>query len=390
MLDPELNFSRVPLLFQYSHYFYRFIMKNLVFTVTNDLTYDQRMIRICHSLAMAGFGICLIGRKLKDSPPLGQQSFKQKRLNCFFTKGKLFYLEFNFRLFVFLLFRRMDCICAIDLDTILPCYLVSRLRGIQRVYDAHELFCEMQEIVERPVIYKTWKWLEKKTVPKFQYGYTVNQPIAEEFRQMYGVNYEVIRNASVLQPLVIPDKKQKYILYQGSVNKGRSFETLIPAMKLVNAPLIICGDGNFLDQAKKLVAGHGLEKKIFFKGKLDPETLRSYTVNAWVGVTLFENHGLSNYFSLANRFFDYLHAGIPQVCVNYPVYHDLNNNRPFAVLIDDLAPDTIASAINSLFDDEQLYHSLQENCLLVRQQLNWQQEEKKLISFYNQIMNKVG
>ena len=73
----------------------------LIFTVTTDLTYDQRMIRICTSLANAGYNVTLVGRKLKASLPLTTQPFLQKRLFCFFEKGKLFYAEYNIRLFFF-------------------------------------------------------------------------------------------------------------------------------------------------------------------------------------------------------------------------------------------------------------------------------------------------
>jgi glycosyltransferase involved in cell wall biosynthesis len=365
-------------------------MKNLVFTVTNDLTYDQRMIRICRSLSDAGYQVLLVGRTMPGSKSLHSSAFAQKRLNCIFSKGKLFYAEFNLRLFFFLLFTKMDLVCAIDLDTILPCYLVSRLKKITRVYDAHELFCEMKEIVERPGIYKAWKWLERLTVPKFPFGYTVNQPIADQFRSMYGVEYHVIRNIAALEPLEIPVKTEKYILYQGAVNEGRSFETLIPAMLQVDARLIICGEGNFMPQVKAMVAKYGLQQKVIFKGKLEPTELRSYTTGAWIGITLFDKVGLSNYYSLANRFFDYLHAGIPQICVDYPVYHDLNNHLPFAVLINNLEPDIIAAAINRLLNDDLLYRSLQENALIVRQQLNWQNEEQKLISFYSELKLRFG
>src|ERR1051325_5728203 len=139
-------------------------MKRLIFTVTNDLSYDQRMIRICTSLANTGYDVLLVGRKKKDSVALQSQPFKQRRLHCFFQKGKRFYAEYNIRLFFYLLFKKADLICAIDLDTILPCYRISKLKGIKRVYDAHELFCEMKEIVSRPDIYKTWKRMEKTTV----------------------------------------------------------------------------------------------------------------------------------------------------------------------------------------------------------------------------------
>lgn len=358
---------------------------SIVFTVTTDLSYDQRMIRICTTLANNGYEVLLVGRKLRSSIPLSVQPFKQKRIHCLFKKGKLFYAEYNFRLFFYLLSKNMDCICAIDLDTILPCYFISKIKKTKRVYDAHELFCEMKEIVTRPGIYKIWKKIERYTVPKFRNGYTVNKPIADEFNKMYGVDYEVIRNIAMLKDLQYVEKKEKFILYQGAVNEGRCFESLIPAFKDINCKLIVCGDGNFMKQARQLIALHQLENKVILKGKMTPDELARITQQAYIGITLFDEKGLSNYYSLANRFFDYLHAGIPQLCVNFPVYKEINSDLPIAVLIDDTSQTNIAVQLNNLLANEVVYNDLQQNCLKLRQTLNWQQEEIKLIQFYRDL-----
>ncbi|WP_315824171.1 glycosyltransferase [Paraflavitalea speifideaquila] len=357
-------------------------MKQLVFTVTNDLSYDQRMIRICTSLSQAGYGVKLIGRKMDNSVPLKSSLSTKKGYPVFFKRERVLY-RIQYQAIFYLITTKLDVICAIDLDTILPCYWVSAIKGIPRIYDAHELFCEMKEVVIRPRIYRFWKRVERFAVPRFKAGYTVNQPIADAFKDMYGVNYAVIRNVPVEYPLTIPHKKEKYILYQGTVNEGRSFETLIPAMQQVPARLIICGDGNFMEQAKQLVAAHKLEEKVIFKGRVLPQELIDYTVNAWIGITLFENKGLSNYYSLANRFFDYIQAGIPQLGVDYPVYREINNQYQIAVLIDDLGADNIAGQLNRLLNDEHLYLGLQQNCLTARGIFNWQQEEQKLVTFYS-------
>ena len=108
-------------------------------------------------------------------------------------------------------------------------------------------------------------------------------------------------------------------------------------------------------------------------------------MNAWIGLTLFENKGLSNYYSLANRFFDYMHAGIPQLCVDFPLYHEINQQFKVALLISDLSEANISKQLNRLLDDEVLYLELQQNCLIARENFNWQKEEIKLISFYNNL-----
>ncbi len=364
------------------------------------------MIRICTTLAQQGHTVTLVGRKLKQSAALQQQTFQQKRLFCFFTKGPLFYAEYNLRLFFWLLFQKADCICAIDLDTILPCLFASQLKGSKRVYDAHELFCEMKEIVTRPSRYKMWKWIERFTVPKFKHGYTVCEPIAQEFEKMYGVRYEVVRNVPFEKKSKIQNPENKaqgtrhkeqepsthnpqpltFLLYQGAVNEGRSFETLIPAMKHVEVPLHIYGDGNFMEQTKNLIAAGNLKDKVMLKGKIKPAELKEITATAYAGITLFENNGLSNYLSLANRFFDYIQAGIPQLCMDYPAYRQINDRFGVALLIPDTTEESIAKGLNLLLSDAVLYAQLKENCKQAAAILNWQEEEKILIQFYKELL----
>ncbi|RYD93852.1 MAG: hypothetical protein EOP50_10450 [Sphingobacteriales bacterium] len=127
-------------------------MKRLILTVTNDLTYDQRMQRICSTLGGAGYDVTLVGRRLPGSLPLRDRNFRQKRLRCLVNKGPLFYAEYNLRLFFYLLFQRFDGVCAADLDTSVPAFLAAYLNGAARIYDAHELFTEMKEVRTRPAV----------------------------------------------------------------------------------------------------------------------------------------------------------------------------------------------------------------------------------------------
>lgn len=364
-------------------------MKRIIFTVTNDLNYDQRMQRICTSLAQQDFAITLVGRKLKSWQPLTSQVFQQKRLYCIFEKGFAFYAEYNLRLFFYLLFAKANIICAIDLDTILAVYFASVFKGCKRVYDAHELFTEQKEIVTRKFIYKVWLAIEKFAVPKFQYGYTVNIFIAEEFKRRYNVQYKVIRNLPKWYALEGTHNFSagKFIIYQGAVNEGRCFETLIPAMKQVNAKLFIYGKGNFFKQAAQLIVQYNVQDKVILKGYVLPEELKQITPTAYIAVTLFEKTGLNQYYSLSNRFFDYIMACVPQVCVSFPEYKAINDIYNIACTIDDTDEQSIAIALNKLLQNTALYEQLRANCVKAREKLNWQAEEKKLIGLYKAIDN---
>lgn len=364
-------------------------MQRIIFTVTNDLNYDQRMQRICTSLSKAGYDIQLVGRKMKNSLPLVKQSFSQKRLHCFFQTGILFYAEFNIRLFFWLLFKKTDAVCAIDLDTILPVYFATALRGKKRIYDAHELFTEQKEIITRPAVHRAWLAIERFAVPKFRNGYTVNEFIIDELNRRYRVQYGLVRNLPEYAELPaekLDHKSEKFLIYQGAVNEGRAFESLIPAMKQVNCTLRIFGQGNFFIQAKKIISEHQLEEKVFLEGPVLPAELKKITPQAFIGIMLFENEGMNQYQSLSNRFFDYIMAGIPQLCVAYPEYKKINDQYHIAFMIDEINIQPIANALIAILSDDTGYETLKRNCMIARQALNWEKEEKKLEELYIQFL----
>src|SRR5437868_9524532 len=99
--------------------------RKLIFAVTNDLSYDQRMIRICTTLSRSGYRVTLFGRKVPSSIPLTVMPYHQFRTRCLFNKGFLFYAEFNTRLFFYFLWKKTNLVNSINLDTTLPCSLVS-------------------------------------------------------------------------------------------------------------------------------------------------------------------------------------------------------------------------------------------------------------------------
>jgi glycosyltransferase involved in cell wall biosynthesis len=297
----------------------------------------------------------------------------------------LFYADYNLKLFFALLQIKTDCFCAIDLDTILPVLFASSLKNKKRVYDAHELFTEQKEIITRPFIHSIWSGIAKFSIPKFKNGYTVNDFIKNYLQQQYKVNYAIVRNLPLPCKLTSNNKREKIILYQGAVNEGRCFETLIPAMQFVEAKLIICGEGNFFDQTKQLIKTCNVEDKIELKGWVTPDDLVNITAKATIGLTLFEATGLNQYQSLANRFFDYIIAAKPQVCVNFPQYKKINEAFNIAYLITDSSINTIANALNELLTNDELYNTLQTNCIKAREELNWLTEEPKLLAFWKNI-----
>ena len=124
-------------------------MKRIIISVTNDLVSDQRVNKVANTLSNAGFSVLLVGRRFSESVKLSPRNYSTYRLKMFFQKGFLFYLEYNIRLCLFLLTKKSDILLSNDLDTLCANYFVSKIRKIKLVYDSHELFTELPELIGR-------------------------------------------------------------------------------------------------------------------------------------------------------------------------------------------------------------------------------------------------
>lgn len=356
-------------------------LKHIVFTVTNDITYDRRMKRICKTLANEGFQVSIIGRELPNSVAIKNENYQQIRLKCFFNKGKLFYLEYNTRLVWYLLFFDADIYTAIDLDTIAPVYWASALKGKKRFFDAHEYFEEVPEVVNRKAVKWVWKTIARIYIPLFHKCYTVGESLANIFKTKYNKTFEVIRN---VPDYIVEENTSdgKYLLYQGALNEGRGLEALIDAMQQIDMPLKIAGEGDLSKTLRAMVAAKNLQHKIEFLGFVKPEDLPALTQNAFLGFNLLENKGKSYYYSLANKFFDYIQAEVPSVNMNFPEYTAINQEYEVSILLNELNAETIANTVHELQSNTELYKKLKNQCKLAKEIYNWQAEKQKLISLY--------
>lgn len=360
-------------------------MKHIIATVTNDLTFDRRMQRICRTLATNGYKVTLVGRQLPSSKPFSNEPYGQHRLSCWFNKGKLFYLEFNIRLWWYLLWQKADMVCAIDLDTIVPDFVVGKWKGWKRIYDAHEYFSEVPEVVHRPIVKKTWEWVAKTYIPKADLAYTVGPALATIFAERYGIPFHSIRNVPDEVKIAPTPTETGYLLYQGALNKGRGLEALLEAMQHIDLKLKIAGEGDLSLELREMAKILGVDDKVAFLGFVKPADLPELTAGAWLGLNLLENMGLSYYYSLANKCFDYIQADVPAIHMDFPEYRSLVEKYPVAILIKELSPATIVNEVNGLQRNADKYSALIVACQNAKKHFTWQLEAQKLLTLYRDV-----
>ncbi len=377
------------------------LLKKAIVSVTNDLSNDQRVNRICTTLNDMGFEVLLIGRQQKKSAPLQHRVYKCKRMNLFFEQGLLFYLAFNVCLFFKLLFTKTTLLYSNDLDTLLANYLASKIKRVPLVYDSHEIYCEVPELQHRKLKKQIWQWLEKLIIPKLKYCITVNQSIANYFENLYKVKFTVVRNVPMQhKQTVIPTREalnlpldKKIVILQGTgINIDRGSEELVEAFQyLKNEPivLLIIGKGDVIPHLKAQVKQLHLEEAVIFYNTLPADTLYQYTCNADLGISIDKNTNLNYQFSLPNKIFDYINAGIPVLTSKLPELQKTVDTYNIGTYIENHNPKHIAQQILAILKSSD-YNLYKQNTKHAQAKNNWDIEKLKLIGLINQVQKLIN
>jgi glycosyltransferase involved in cell wall biosynthesis len=364
-------------------------LKKAIVSVINDLVTDQRVDRTCLALGKLGFDVVLVGRKKKNSYDLPLRKYGMHRFKMLFEKGPLFYAFFNIRLFFLLLFRKTNLLFANDLDTLLPNYLVSKLKNIPLIYDCHEYFTEVPELVNRKFVQNTWKRIERYVFPNLKEVITVNDSIAGLYENQYQKKLTVVRNIAsrivsetvkARKELGLPIDKHVIILQGAGINIDRGTEEAVTAMQFIeNAVLIIVGDGDVIPMLKEKAKEPALKDKVMFIPKQPFEKLYHYTANADLGLTLDKDTNINYRFSLPNKLFDYIHAGIPILASPLPEVKHIIEEYQIGCTIDNHDPQHIAELMHSMLTDKKSREMWKKNLTLASEKLNWQNEELILL-----------
>jgi glycosyltransferase involved in cell wall biosynthesis len=366
-------------------------LKKVIISVSSDLVTDQRVHKVALTLGRSGYDVLLVGRRKRQSLPLESRTYRTLRLNLFFETGPLFYAALNLRLLFLLLFTKADILLANDLDTLLPNFIVSWLKKLPLVYDSHEYYTGVPELQHRPLVRGVWKSVERYIFPRLKHVYTVNASIAGLYEKEYGIPVKVIRNVPYLEelPPVAPSDfpDGNIILYQGAgINIQRGVEEAVEAMQFVQgATLLIIGGGDAIHSIRELAERLKLGSRVVFRDKMPFALLRAYTGLARLGLSLDKDTNINYRFSLPNKLFDYIHAGVPVLASPLPEVKRIVERYEVGVLIESHDPAHIAERILYMLSEKDEYEKWKANTRKAAQELCWQNEEKVLTGIFKEL-----
>ena len=301
-------------------------------------------------------------------------------------------MELQLRLFFLLLFKSSDAIHANDLDTLLPAWLITRLKGKQLVYDTHEYFTGVPELISRPAVRKVWRSIESFIFPRLKKVITVNQSIAGLYQNDFGVTPIVIRNlpsgnTSLIhgsrEELNLPLNRFILIIQGNGINIDRGSEEAVEMMKyLEEALLLIIGSGDVIPKLEERIRSNQLEDKVWLRPRMPYSELMKHTSVCDLGLSLDKNSNINYRFSLPNKLFDYIRAGIPVMVSDLPEVRKIVEEAGCGIISDSHDPQILARKVNELRAHPEILHKLKSGANKASNLYRWENDVEQIKSWY--------
>jgi len=370
-------------------------MKKILFVTIDPIEHRRRLLNQIAAAQKAGFAAEVIScAEFGKHYPKETVPFPIRRINLPLDRGPLKFLLFNVKLFFIIWLKSYDVIQARGLWT-LPAIIQYLLGHRTRlIYSAHEYFAGHQIFLARPLRKFIWMAVERFAISFVDVLITVSEPLAEAYRKRYPRLKEarVIRSLPSLTGFapesvsrVKTDTQYFTFVFHGYFHHGRALEQIILAfenLKDLPVRLLLIGKGPLKNKLETLVRLKHLNKKIIFKDFIPNRELIGFIRQADVGLSLIQADSINRMYSLPNKFFEYLMAGLPVLASTIPTLEAYVEKYQVGLCADPEDPQAIAAAMRCMFTDNEKRNRWRKNSLKAAKELNWEKEEQKMLKIY--------
>lgn len=379
---------------------------HVVMLLLNPYTHDSRVNKEAASLRDAGYRVTILAQGERGLPRREvKDGIGVVRVERPPWPPLLRFIVHRWRMARSLRRLRPDVIHAHDTETMDVAGRVGPALGVPIVYDAHELWLE-RVLRERSALYGALaRWyfdrVERRYLPGAAAWITVSAPIARHLERAYGIGpVEVVPNyPEATLPTAERDLRAlpggermtadaPVVLYIGNATEGRGVEQLVAAMAHVpEAHLALLGAAGQGGMVRKEARRRGVAPRVHVLPRVSPEEVVAYAASATIGVSPIPPTSLSYRYSLPNKLFQYMQAGLPVVASDYPQVREVVSATGAGVTVDPRDVEALAGAIRGYLDDpERRADDGRRGREAVRERLNWRTSEERLLAVYRTLV----
>lgn len=381
------------------------ISRRVVMLVRNPYTHDTRVEKEARTLVGAGHRVTVVAdaalglrrRESRDGTTVLRVSRSAVKL------PGLRYLLHELRLIRVLRRLRPDVLHAHDSNALLPVAVVAWRLGIPFVLDAHDLWLGRPRRQRSRAYFALsqalYRLLERAFVPRAAAVLTVSSPIARHLERVYRLNrVDLVPNYPDLpaDPVQrdlrdLPDAAgldmQPIVLYLGGLMAERGLEGLVDAVaSFDDAQLVLLGGGGLADALRRRAEQSGVGDSVHLLAAVPSDEVIDYAASAQVGVSPIVPTCLNYRYSLPNKLFQYMAAGIPVVASDFPQVREIIDGARCGLVVDTSRADLIAGAVNALVVDPREARAMGSRGRdAIRERLNWTVAARTLLEVYGRV-----
>ncbi|GAB3063555.1 glycosyltransferase [Salinicoccus sesuvii] len=369
--------------------------KRVVHMTTVHHPYDPRIYhKQCKSLQNAGFDVTLVARR---DPKQNEEDKTIPHIKLKTYKSRLKRMIFG----TYSAYRKAKTLKA-DVYTIhdpelLPVAWALKNKNNVVIYDVHEDY--VTSILQKDYLNQTAKQLIAvgyKTMEKF-FTKHMGISLAEKYYQdTYPEGVTILNYPTVNETFIEHERigeVENSVLYTGNVSyvRGALQHGRLPQIDPTLTVHFIGKCPSELAEEMGVEAGnHRGQLKIegidSFVEKEDIE--KKYLERNWLaGIALFPptEHYMKKELT---KFFEYMNAGLPIVCSNFPVWKAFVEKHKCGIAVDPTDNEAIKAAFDYLKGQPEEARRMGENGKkAVQEELNWQTQEQKMVHWYSALMN---
>lgn len=371
--------------------------------VLNSIWYDPRVRKQIAEYLRSGVNVCGVGFRCNryDEKKVAQipcpvhivqgENIPRKKLKSVFAKLKRENAR-NRAVTQAIIAMNPDVIHANDLDTLIPAYRAAKKLKCKLIYDSHEIYVKNNMLVKKPLYALMLGMQERYIVHRVDRMVCVSHAAADYFVKRYHIpKPTVITNCTLKaeQGDHLPQKDGFEVLNHGQFYAGRGYETMIDACELIKdypeIKLAIRGLGALEKMLREKAAALSNPDQFSIYPPVLVQDLIKEASTSHVGVAITDPFCLNFKLSVSNKLFEYAAAGLPVIMSDIPEHRYLNEKYNFGLILPKNTPEALAEAVIKLYTDKELYDRCVANAKKLSDEVNWENEFGKLITFERSI-----
>lgn len=374
--------------------------------VLNPFTHDTRVEKEAATLIDAGYRVTVVAEAAPGLPQRevirGVEVVRVQRRRSRLPGLRLF--AYARQLERALLAQRPEIIHAHDSNALLPVARAARRLGVPFVYDAHDLWTGRPRRGRSRAYFAAsqlyYRLLEARLVPRAAAHLTVSQPIARHLERVYHLpEVTLVPNYPPALPGIDPRDLRSQpgaegiptgadvILYLGGLMADRGIEQLVRAVaELPTAHLALLGEGALAEEIRELALVLGIGDRVHLLAPVPSDEVVAYAASATIGVSPIIPSCLNYRYSLPNKLFQYMAAGIPVVASDFEQVREVVIGSDAGLTVDMTDPAAMAAALQTLLADATARARMGRNGrTAIASRFNWARAADALLAVYRAV-----